>query len=256
MKRDTITRYLLLTTEIGMKVMVFKVRSVVLGLIVWCGLGSIPVLAQKWDMGADFMIGLPQNEFRDKIRGEGYGFSGHFGRFIGDSPIMIGADIGYLNYGTEERWEPIPTIPGAAVLVRTRNNIFMLHGFARVQPQEGRFRPFLEGLYGFKYLFTETSIKDSYGQTLASATNLDDLAASWGVGTGIDLRLWEGPGMKMDTGFYDICLSLSADYLWGSEAQYLKKGSIVPNPDGSVTYLVLRSKTDMLLPRVGLRLRF
>ena len=64
------------STETGMKVMVSKVRSVVLGLIVWCGLGSIPVLAQKWDIGADFMIGLPQNEFRDKIRGEGYGFSG------------------------------------------------------------------------------------------------------------------------------------------------------------------------------------
>ena len=40
--------------------------------------------------------------------------------------------------------------------------------------------------------------------------------------------------MKMETGFYDICLSLSANYLWGSEAQYLKKGSIVLNPDGSM----------------------
>lgn len=240
-----------------MKMKSHKVGSAVLVMIVWCGLGSMPLLAQKWDLGADFMIGLPQNEFRDKIRGEGYGVSGHFGRFWGESPIMIGANIGYLNYGTEERWEPFSTtIPEISVLVRTTNNIFMLHGFARIQPQEGRFRPFFEGLYGFKYLFTETSINDYYNQTLAASTNLDDLAASWGVGTGIDIRLWAGPGMTLDRGFYDVCLNLSADYLWGAEAEYLKKGSIIPNPDGSVTYIVLRSNTDMLLPRIGLRIRF
>ena len=44
--------------------------------------------------------------------------------------------------------------------------------------------------------------------------------------------------MKMDTDVYDICLSLSADYLWGSEAQYLEKGSIVPIRTAAITYLI------------------
>lgn len=224
-------------------------------LIVWLAFSSAPALAQKLDIGGDFLMGLPQNAFRDNVREKGFGFSGHIGYFIGDSPIMVGADIGYLNYGTEKHWEPLSeTIPEVSVEVRTTNNIFMLHGFARVQQQEGSVRPYVEGLYGFKYLFTRTSIKDGwYNETIAAATNLSDLAGSWGVGTGVDIRLWEG---QRRGGAYDISLNLSAKYLWGAKAEYLKKGSIISNPDGSISYLVLRSTTDMLQPQIGVRIRF
>jgi hypothetical protein len=222
------------------------------------GLGVFPALAQNFDVGGDFLVGLPQNEFRDNIDEEGYGFSGHFGYFIGHTPIMVGADIGYLNYGTETRLEPFSgTIPDVIVEVRTTNNILMLHGFARVQPQEGALRPYVEGLWGFKYLFTRTSIEEEvFNQPIASYTNFDDLASSWGLGAGIDIRLWEAWPRPAGGGIFDVSLNLSARYLWGSEAEYLKKGSIRQDPDGGVTYEVLRSKTEMLIPQVGLRIRF
>ncbi len=232
-----------------------KLTAILFSLIIYLLLSSTPALAQKLDIGGDFLIGLPQNAFRDNIRDEGYGFSGHVGYFLGDTPIMVGADIGYLKYGTEKRREPLSeSIPDVTVEVRTTNNIFMLHGFARVQQQEGPVRPYVEGLWGFKYLFTRTSIKDElFDETIAASTNFSDLAGSWGIGTGVDIRLWEGQKRGSP---YDVNLNLSAKYLWGSKAEYLKKGSIIRYPDGSISYDVLRSKTDMLLPQIGIRVRF
>jgi hypothetical protein len=237
-----------------------KREAVLVTLIVWWGFNAFPAFAQKADIGLDFIIGLPQNEFRDNIDDEGYGISGHFGYFIGNSPVMVGADIGYLNYGSEERHEPFSdTIPDVTVEVRTTNNIFMLHGFARLQPQRGSIRPYFEGSYGFKYLFTRTSVHDEdsyYEEAIASSTNIDDFAGSWGAGAGVDIRLWEGRRKTPNRGVFDISLNLSAKYLWGSEAEYLKKGSIRRDPDGSVTYFVMRSDTDMLMLHAGIRVRF
>ncbi len=216
---------------------------------------SAPVAAQNFEVGGDFIIGLPQNEFRDNINDEGYGVSGHFGYFLGDSPIMVGVDLGYLNYGTVRRFEPFSLdIPEVTVEVRTTNNILMAHGFVRLQPQDGPVRPYVEGLLGFKYLFTRSSIiDDSFDETIASSTNFDDLAGSWGVGTGIDIRLWENQRRR---GIADVSLTIGAKYLWGSEAEYLKKGSIRREPDGGITFLVFHSRTDMLVPSIGARIRF
>jgi hypothetical protein len=130
---------------------------------------------------------------------------------LGDTPIMIEADIGYLKYGTENHREYFnDTIPEISLDVKTTNNILMLHGFARVQPQQGPVRPYFEGLYGFKYLFTRTSIIDNwYDEPIASSTNYSDLAGSWGLGAGVDLRLWNGPKQSTGRGVCDISLNLS-----------------------------------------------
>ena len=241
-----------------MKSTLSRLKSSLVVVAVWLAFGCAGGRAQNFDLGADFLIGLPQNEFRDNVDEEGYGFSGHFGYFLGDTPIMVGANVGYLNYGTERRREPFSeTIPDVGVDVRTTNNILLLHGFARVQPQHGPVRPYAEGLWGFKYLFTRTSIIDDYfGETIASDTNFDDLAGSWGVGAGVDIRLWEPYQRSGRHDLAEISLNLGATYLWGAEAEYLQKGSIQRDPDQGITYLVSRSKTDMLLPRVGIRVRF
>jgi hypothetical protein len=246
------------STEDNMKIVSSRLRVILLALAAWCGFSIPNALAQKLEAGVDFLTGLPQNEFRDKTREVGYGVSGHVGYFIRDTPVMVGADIGYLRYGTEKRRESLSeTIPELSVDVKTTNNILMLHGFARLQPQDGAVRPYVEGLYGFKYLFTRTSITDNwYDETIASATNYDDLVASRGLGAGVDIKLWNGHKHPGGSGVFDISLNLSANYLWGSKAGYLKKGSIIRNEDGSLTYLIYRSKTDMLTPHFGLRVRF
>jgi hypothetical protein len=235
-----------------------RLRGIFVVAASWCAL-CVPIAsAQKLDVGIDFLTGLPQNEFRDKIRETGYGVSGHVGYFIGDLPVMVGAELGYLRYGSETHREYLSeTIPEITVDVKTTNNILMFHGFARVQAQDGAVRPYVEGLFGFKYLFTRTSIQDNwYDETITSATNYDDLVGSRGFGAGVDFRLWNGNKRKNHPGVYDLSLNVSARYLWGNKASYLKKGSIIRNDDGTLTYLVYRSKTDLLTPQIGLRIRF
>jgi len=217
--------------------------------------GSAPVAAQNFQFGGDFIIGLPQDEFRDNIDDEGYGGSAQFGYFLGDTPIMVGVDVGFLNYGTTERFETFsPDIPEVIVQVRTTNNILLTHGFLRLQPQNGAVRPYVEGLLGFKYLFTRTSVNDEFfDESIASSTNFDDLAGSWGVGTGLDIRLWENQRRR---GIADVSLTIGAKYLWGSEAGYLRKGSIRTEPNGDISIFVFHSKTNMLVPSIGARIRF
>jgi hypothetical protein len=216
----------------------------------------LPAVAQNFDLGADFIIGFPQKGFADNVENRGYGGAGHFGYFLGDSPIMIGANLGFLNYGTERRFEPFSeTIPDVTVEVRTTNNILLLHGFVRVQPQDGVLRPYFEGLFGFKYLFTRTAVIDDFtNEAIASSTNLDDLAGSWGLGTGVDIRIWEQQRRRRGS-VKEVSMSFGAKYLWGSEADYLNQGAIRRDADG-ITYLVSRSRTDMFLPHLGVRLRF
>ena len=121
--------------------MLLRFRAAFLFLIAGLGLGAVPALAQKIDLGIDLIAGVPQNEWRENLSEEGYGVLGHIGCFVGDTPFMIGAHIGYMNYGTEKRREYFSyTIPDVSVNVRNTNNIAVLHGFARVQPQKGFFR--------------------------------------------------------------------------------------------------------------------
>jgi hypothetical protein len=246
-------------TEDSMRIALLRLDAALLASFVWWGFGAFPALAQNLDLDGDFVIGLPQNEFRDKLNEQGYGLSGHFGYFLADMPIMVGAEIGFLNYGTENRHTPVSDmIPDVIVEVQTTNNILMIHGFARIQPQSGAFRPYFEGLWGFRYFFTQTTIRDDshYYEPIASSTNFDDLAGSYGFGTGVDIRIWKRHPKAPGRGVFDVSLSFSAKYFWGSEAEYLKKGSIRRDPDGGITYLVQRSKTDMLMPRVGISVRF
>jgi len=218
-----------------------------------------PALAQQMEAGADFLIGVPQKEFADNVDTTGYGVSGQFAYFLGESPIAVGAEVGYLNYGTVERLEPFsPDIPEIIVRVSTTNNILLTHGFIRVQPRSGPVRPYFDGLIGFKYLFTRSSIRDDSfpGETLASTTNFDDLAFSYGIGGGMKITVWEGTSGRRGQAPAELSIHLGARYLWGAEARYMKKGSIRQAPNGDIIFDVFESETDMLTPQIGIRFNF
>lgn len=245
-----------------MKTPLLRLGVALLALVLWWGPGAFPALAQQFSLGGDFLIGKPRNEFHDKLNKGAYGASLSLGCFLADTPIMIGAELGFLNYGTEERQATLRDIVDVTFDVITTNNIFMLHGFARVQPQKGYVRPYFEGLWGFKYFFTQTTVERNpstyytFYTPIASVTNFSDFAGSWGVGMGMDIRLWDEGRKRADHDIMEVSLNIGVKYFWGSEAEYLKEGSISRNPNGGVAYRVSRSITDMLMPAVGIRIWF
>jgi hypothetical protein len=112
----------------------------------------------------------------------------------------------------------------------------------------GTVRPYIEGLFGGAYLFTQTEIKSDYNNdNIASTTNYDDFSWSYGAGGGILFRVAHDLG-DVQT----LYLDLKVRYMYGTEARYLTENGIVINPaDNKVYYFPQKSKTDLLTFHIG-----
>jgi hypothetical protein len=227
-----------------------------------------PVQAQyKYQGGLSFMLGFPQGEFKDNVNATGIGGGGEFAYSPKSIPLGMGASLGYMLYGRERRREPFSTtIPDVTVEVVTTNNIMLGHLFLRVQNRKGVLQPYMDGLVGFNYLFTDTKIKNinkSDDGEIASSTNLDDVVFSYGIGGGLMMKVYTGNVFKDSTKTdregqrkkYSLLIDLRMRYISGGEAEYLKKGSI-RREDGKVSYDIIKSKTDLLTAQIGVILEF
>ncbi len=220
---------------------------------------SQSAFSQGGQFGIAFSAGLPQSEFEEALNDEGFGIDGNLAFRLGESPFSLGAEFGYLIYGSETRNVPFSqTIPDVYVDVETSNNILQSFVFLRAQNDKGAIRPYLDGLLGFNYLFTRTSIRDEgyFEEEIAATTNYDDFAFSYGGGGGIMIRLHDP---DPDAELYDkraaILLDLRLRYLYGGEAEYLRQGGI-ERIDGEVLIDPVRSRTDMLTFNIGLAFVF
>ena len=204
--------------------------------------------------GLGLMMGAPVGDFRDNVKFSA-GLTGHLDFGLGRGPISIGAEGTYLWYGSESRNVPLLGLPDLAVGVDTSNDMFLLHGRVRAQPTQGRARPYVDGLVGFNYISTTTSVdaKDTciYTGTVTtcsddgdSITNIDDVVLSLGAGAGVQIGFGASPHPMRR-------LDLSLRYLYGGEAVYLTKGDIRWQEAGLVILEPRRSRTDMLMVNVG-----
>lgn len=201
-----------------------------------------------WQVGGGFVVGVPVGEFGDNVDGAG-GFSGHADVALGDSIVSLGVEGSYLLYGTESRRVPLsPTIPDIVVTVDTSNSVALVHGRVRAQPRRGRVRPYADGLLGFSYIATRTSIEESidcdpWGCSSLGATNLDDFTLSLGAGAGLQVGFGAAP--------HRWKLDLSVRYLAGGKADYLRQGAI-RREGGQAFFDVSRSRTDVVLVYLGI----
>jgi hypothetical protein len=206
--------------------------------------------------GGGLMLGFPQGEFRENVNRTGFGISGEI-LFFNPSvnlPFGFGLDVGYLNYGSETRQEPFSTtIPDVVVDVNRSNNLVNFHLLFHIAPPSGSFRPYAELLFGGSYIFTETSINSQGPEDVASNTNFDDFAWNYGAGGGILINLYSPE--QPEGNFEAIYLDLKVRYLMGTEAEYLKEGSVIIE-NGNVYYDVSRSKTDLLITQIGVMVYF
>lgn len=200
--------------------------------------------------GLNLTLAIPSGEFKEKVDNLGFGLSGNI-NFISPkpkSPFGVGLNLGYIVYGSESRREPLSTtIPDVFVNIDRTNSLLNFHLLFTVGLPTGRIRPYVEGLFGGSYIYTTTSVKSQgTGQEFASSTNFDDWAWSYGAGGGFAILLSGDPNTDQNT----IYLDLKGRYLFGSEAEYLKQGS-VKIQNGQVSYDVSRSKTDLITVHAG-----
>ncbi len=206
------------------------------------------------------LIAIPQNEFAREVN-VGGGLGGEFLYAPGAGPFGIGLVINYLLYGSESRREPFSTtIPDVQVDVTTENQILLAHLLFRIQAKGGPIQPYVDGLAGLNYLYTQTSIKSlrwDDDENVASSTNFDDTAFSYGFGGGVMVRVWQGE-TNSETGYpqkMQVMVDLRGHYMRGGEAEYLKKGSI-RRVDGKVLYDIKKSTTDLFIVKIGATVAF
>ncbi len=227
-------------------------------------LAAQPVIGQtNFQAGLHLAAGLLQGDFKQNTGNDGFGLTAEFLYAPSQSILGVGADVGFLIYGSESQRQPLLTnIPDVKVKVTTNNSIFLSHLFLRVQNKEGKLRPYVEGALGLNYLFTQTEINstgdwDDHDDTIASTTNFDDTAFSYGAGGGLMWRVYErsGDSSQGHEKPLAVLLDLRGRYMIGGEAQYLKKGSI-RRESGQVFYDAKQSATDMVTIHLGATICF
>lgn len=216
------------------------------------------------DMGANFYVGIPQGEFKNNLNRNGYGINFEGFWTPPQSAFSIGINLGFLNYGSLTRTEPFSyTIPDVTVNVTNSNNIINYHLIFLVKPNTAFVKPYIQGFFGGAYIYTETKIENrATAEEIASSTNFDDYAWSYGAAAGLMIDLYKTkqtiPQNQEQTieSTIDLKLNLKVSYLYGSDAEYLKEGSIRYLGAGQISYDVLRSKTDLLGIHIGLIINF
>ena len=209
--------------------------------------GLVTLKAQT--VGGSFVIGLPQGEFKQKVDNIGFGLQVHGTLFTPSavSPFTVGLNLGYMVYGNESSTRPLSEyIPDVFVDVNRTNNIANFHLLFQVSPFIGDVRPYAEGLFGGAYLFTTTKVESrNSNQNVFESTNFDSYAWNYGFGGGLLIKLM-GPSGSMSNLFLD----LKARYMYGTETEYLKEGSVTI-VNGRAYYDVQKSKTDLLTLHIG-----
>ncbi|MCC5942529.1 MAG: outer membrane beta-barrel protein [Balneolaceae bacterium] len=220
--------------------------------------------SQELQVALDFDLAAPQGEFSDQLDKLGWGLNIMGGYRFGNTPFMLGLEFGFMNFGRDVRDAPLSTtIPDLRVEVENSYNL--VHGdiLLRLIPPPTTVRPYVEGLVGFNYFYTETVIRDRgsfSGEERLRDTNFEDTALSYGFGAGVQFRLYQDrstvrePDEIAPSGVY---LTLASRYMFGREAEYLQEGSIdVVSRPGEVLYDVSRSETNLLYFKLGVVISF
>ena len=167
-----------------------------------------------------------------------------YGFFALDQRRTLGvrAEGSPLIYGHEGFSVPgvVPRV--GSVNINTNNIIF---GFG-VGPQLtfdlDALKPYVFGTLGFSYFATISSITDG-GAEIASETNYDDFTPA--------LRVGAGMLMSLTNGQHPVSLDFSVQSTYNGEAEYLRRGGVRDNPDGSISVLPIQSDANLLTFRVG-----
>ena len=161
----------------------------------------------------------------------------------------MGAAFDYLLYGTETRRLALfPAVPEVFSDVGTTNNLIRTHALVRVQSPAGRVRPYAEGLLGFSYVYTRTSVDLGNDVGGAGTTHLGDFAPSFGAGGGVTIALASLSDARLG-------LDIGLRYLTGGEVDYLTRGELQRDETG-VTFEPTRSLATLFDMQIGITVDF
>jgi len=149
----------------------------------------------------------------------GGGFSLEAVGQLKNSPVHVGAQIGWNRYGSELRNGYHG--PGLGdIRLRRNNELANMLGIIRLKPNvTGNIQPYVDFVAGFTYVYTRAVYRDSGVQEpFREDTELRDFAFNYGVGGGLEIFLSD-----------ELSLDFRVRTVKGSRAEYLTSRSVTYN---------------------------
>lgn len=210
------------------------------------------------------VAGLPTGAFGQNVDAQAVGASLFTGGRVPGLPFVLGTELALLQHGSarhlelnhlQEQLERVDfVVPVSVVDVQARRRIAMAHLVARLQPLTGPIQPYVDALLGVKRFVTGTRIEGDVAfarRDLFNRSRFDDLALSYGAGGGIDVRVFTGP-IGWDDRPGTLSVNVGVRYLFGSESSYMTDETLHWE-GGRLTLATVRSRTDLVVPHLGVR---
>jgi hypothetical protein len=206
--------------------------------------------AQKFSASVDAQLALPQGDYQVVSPDAGYGLRANVLYKPNDFvPVKFGIELGIMEkaratqyfsgnyYGSYDDFKVSATSNIVSTMFVTRFQSTRHHWL----------KPFIDLTAGWNVFFSTARIEDIsyYSEYSPSYSNSSKAhwAFTYGAAGGIDISL-----NRRD----DLGLELKASYLVGSFTNYLTDPQIDGN--GTVSFQQNNSRTNMLIPQVGIRI--
>ncbi len=197
----------------------------------------------RWSFGLAAELGRPIGDFKQNVNNAG-GAQGHLRvRLDRDGIVSLRVQAGWLNYGNESKRTCLATTPGCRVEVRvnTVNGILFVGVGPELAYQLGKLRAYGHGLVGASRFATVSVIDGGILPDLvAGDDNFGDNGFAWSAGAGLELPITRR-----------VSLDLGVAYQGHGQREYLTKGGITDNANGSLTFAPKRSTANLLALRFG-----
>ena len=235
---------------------------------VWMGLGVLLLGAEQAEgqrrydgfdrrseprvfVGGSLSFADPVGEFAHFVD-DGWGFDGHV-RVAADPLGLVSLRMngGFIQYGRERQPVCLSVTVGCRIVTDlvTTNNIAYLDAGPEIGVDLGALRPYAGVSAGFAYFETSSSLSDydhwdyDYDYDVFETTNWDDIVLAWRARTGLQLRVSRGRT--------PVYVDFSTVWHNNGEAEYLTRGDIQDNPDGSITVYPIFSEANLVTYQFG-----
>jgi len=234
------------------------------------------VFAQT-NVGFGLQLGVPLNEFRANTQAVGAGVNLNlYTPFAPKVPIYLGFNLGYMMYGSftqrinenlgvyAQNGALLSNIP-VNLNVTTNNNMLNGNIALRIKAPLTSVQPYIEGVAGFNYLYTRTSIYDETPNKMFTSNQQSNLINARTQAQSFVLQYGAGGGFLVKIG-ENTYLDIRATYTIGGRAQYYDRSQTqnwkvtfagtnysTGDPVGLSTQSdAKKSNTDLLLINFGL----
>lgn len=203
----------------------------------------------KGNLGGGVGISIPTGEFEQTLGKNMFLIDAHLAFPLGRIPVVQGGfAFGYSRMGQNERTVPITTDYAGVTegTLTTNSKVFSYHPLLRLSPLQGRIRPYVDAMAGFRQFSTTSKVTaEGVEENISKERNETDVAFSTGWAAGLMFALGDHAYVEARVERFD-----------SGEATYVDPESVTVSDQGAVGFSTFTSNTDVTNVVLGIGVCF